>query len=103
VPNGFSDRLNVRRAHYTEQGLRLIVGTAIVNCAGSMWYPDFFRLFGWLIALTSVALLLIPWRWHHTLATRVIPLTIRHMRLFGLGASVLALLILYGLSRAVAV
>jgi hypothetical protein len=89
------------RAHYTEQGLRLLVGTAIVNFAGLMWYPDVFRLFGWLIALTSIALLLIPWRWHHRLGTRVIPLTIRHMRLFGLGASALALFILYGLSRAV--
>lgn len=89
------------RAHYTEQGLRVLVGAALVNFASSMWYPELFRLFGWLIVVTSVGLLLIPWRWHHKLGTWVMPLVIRHMRLFALGASALGAFILYGVSRAV--
>jgi len=89
------------RAHYTEQGLRLLVGTAMVNFAGLMWYPELFALFGWLIVVTSIALLLVPWRWHQRLGTWVIPLTIRYMRLYALGAVALAAFVLYGLSRAV--
>jgi hypothetical protein len=88
-------------AHYTEQGLRVLVGAAIVNFASSMWYPELFRLFGWLIVVTAVGLLLIPWQWHHKLGTWVMPLVIRHMRLFALGASALGAFILYGVSRAV--
>jgi hypothetical protein len=89
------------RAHYTEQGLRLLVGAAIVNFASSMWYPELFKLFGWLIVVTAVALLLTPWQWHHKFGMRVMPLVIRHLGLFALGASALAAFILYGVSRAV--
>src|SRR4029077_10885332 len=40
------------RTHYTEQGLRLLAGVAIVQFADSMWYPRLFELFGWVIAVT---------------------------------------------------
>jgi uncharacterized protein YjeT (DUF2065 family) len=88
-------------AHYTEQGLRLLVGTAIVNFASSMWYPELFKLFGWLLVVTAVGLLLIPWQWHQEFGTRVMPLVIRRLRLFALGAAALGAFILYGVSRAV--
>jgi hypothetical protein len=88
-------------AHYTEQGLRLLVGAAIVNFASSMWYPELFKLFGWLIVVSAVGLLLIPWQWHHEFGTRVMPLVIRRLRLFALGAAALGAFILYGVSRAV--
>jgi hypothetical protein len=41
------------RAHYTEQALRLIAGGALVSFAHAMWYPDLFKLFGWLIVVTA--------------------------------------------------
>ena len=90
-------------AHYTEQRLRLLVGVAIVNFASSMWYPVLFnfKLFGWLILASTVGLLLTPWQWHHKFGARVMPLVIRHMKLFALGASALGAFILYGVSRAV--
>lgn len=87
------------RAHYTEQILRLLVGAAIVNFASSMWYSDLFKLFGWLIAVTAVGLLLVPWRWHHKFGMRVMPLVFRHMRLFALGASPLGAFVLYSVFR----
>lgn len=89
------------RTHYTEQGLRLLVGGAIVSFASSMWYPILFKLFGWLIVVSTVGLLSIPWQWHHKFAIRVMPLVIRHLRLFGLSACALGALILYAASRAV--
>ena len=88
------------RAHYTEQGLRLLAGVSIIKFASSMWYPVLFKLFGWLILISTVGLLLTPWKWHHTFAAQVMPLVIRHMNLFALGASALGAFILYGLSRA---
>ncbi len=89
------------RAHYTEQAARLIAGAAIVIFAPSMWYPDLFMVFGWLIIVTAVGLLLIPWQWHHQFGKWAIPLAIRHLKLYALGTSVLGALILYGVSRAV--
>ena len=88
-------------AHYTEQGLRLLVGAALVTFSSSMWYPELFKLFGWLIVVTTVALLLMPWRWHRNFATRVMPLIIRYIGVFAVGASALGAFILYAASRAV--
>ena len=56
------------RAHYAEQGLRLIVGTAIAIFAPMMMFPALFRVFGWLIVLSALGLLLLPWRWHRRFA-----------------------------------
>ena len=89
------------RAHYAEQVLRLVAGGAIVIFASSMRYPDLFRFFGGLIAVTAVALLLLPWRWHYEFAKQATPLVIRHMKLFALGSAALGIFIFYGVSRAV--
>ena len=89
------------RAHYTEQAARLIAGAAIVIFAPSMWYADPFKIFGWIIIVTSVGLLLIPWQWHHKFGEWAIPWAIRHLKLYAIGAAVLGTLILYGASGAV--
>ncbi len=83
------------RAHYTEQVLRLIAGSAIVIFAVEMRFPDLFRIFGWLIVVTASGLLLIPWRWHHQFGKWAIPLAIRHIKLYALGAFVLGAFMLY--------
>jgi hypothetical protein len=88
------------RAHYLEQGLRLLAGAALVEFASSMWHPKLFELFGWVVVVTAVGLMLMPWQWHHKYGTWAIPLVIRHMRLFALGAFALGGFILYGVSRA---
>jgi hypothetical protein len=80
------------RAHYAEQALRLIAGGGVVIFAPSMWYPELFKLFGWLIVVTAVTLLFLPWRWHYELGKWAIPLVIRQMKLFALGAFALAYL-----------
>jgi hypothetical protein len=89
------------RAHYTEQALRLLAGGAMVIFAPSMWHPDLFKLFGSLIVVTSVALLLLPWQWHCEMGKRTIPLVIRYIKLFALGAFALGVLVFYGVSRVV--
>jgi hypothetical protein len=51
-----------------------------------MWHSELFELFGWLVIVTAAGLLLTPWQWHHKLGTWMMPLVIRHMRLFALAA-----------------
>jgi uncharacterized protein YjeT (DUF2065 family) len=65
-----------------------------------MWYPELFKLFGWLMVVTTVGLLLIPWQWHHKFGAQVMPPVMRQIRLFALGAFALGAFILYGVSRA---
>jgi hypothetical protein len=89
------------RAHYTEQTLRLLAGGAMVLFAPSMWYAQPFWIFGWLVVITAVTLLLLPWRWHHELGRRVMPVVIQHMKLLALGALALGIFIFYGMSRVV--
>lgn len=87
--------------HYAEQAGRMGVGMAMVNFASSMNLPELFRLFGWLMIVTTVPLLLMPWQWHHRFATWVMPPVFQHLRLFALGAAALAAFILYGASGAI--
>lgn len=86
--------------HYTEQGLRLVVGAAIVSFAGSMHYPALFNVSGWLIIVSTVGLLLMPWQWHNRFGTLVMPPVFRRMRLFAVGSCALGTFILYCVSRA---
>jgi hypothetical protein len=80
--------------HYTEQGLRLVVGAAIVSFAGSMRHPELFNVFGWLIIVSTVGLLLVPWQWHNRFSKLVMPPVFQRMKLFALGACVLGAFIL---------
>lgn len=89
------------RAHYIEQCGRLLVGTALVIFSPSMWHSLLFEIFGWIIVVTAVALLLVPWQWHHRFGEWAIPLAIRRMTLFAVGAFALGTLVLYSVSRAV--
>lgn len=83
------------RAHFTEQILRLVAGAAIVVFAPEMRFPELFRLFGWVLVVTAVGLLVMPWRWHHRFAGWVVPLATRRLKLLALGAFALGVFILY--------
>jgi hypothetical protein len=71
------------RAHLAEMAIRLLVGWAFILYSPQMLYGFAFRLFGWVLVVTSLLLLLVPWRWHHKFAqVAVRPLT-RRVWLFG--------------------
>jgi hypothetical protein len=84
------------RTHYIEQILRLLVGAALVVLASAMWQPSVFRLIGWAIVVSSAALMCLPWQWHHRFGVRVLPLVLRHLRLYAAGAFAFGALLLYG-------
>lgn len=85
------------RAHYTEQLARLFIGAALVLRAPEIWQPSAFRALGWLMVATAIALMLLPWRWHHRFAQRTIPMVIRHLRLYALAVVAFAGLLVYAM------
>ena len=87
------------RTHYIEQGARLVVGAALIVLSPTMWQPTMFWLFGWAIVVSSAVLLCIPWQWHRRLGDRLqlLPLLVRHLRLYAVGSFALGVLLLYGI------
>jgi hypothetical protein len=98
--NGFASS---PRAHFSEMLLRLIVGCAFVMNASRMLYSEAFWLFGWLLIVTTVVLLLLPWRWHRRFAQKVVPPITRHVWLFGIVSLPLGGAILFAVLRGGAV
>jgi hypothetical protein len=84
------------RTHYVEQIVRLVVGAALIVRSPIMWQPKMFWLVGWAIVASSAVLLCVPWQWHHRLGERVLPLLVRHLRLYAVGSFAFGALLLYG-------
>jgi hypothetical protein len=51
--------------NYTELGLRLLVGLAVVGLAPYTAYTKLLHICGGFLAVTAIILMLIPRRWHH--------------------------------------
>jgi hypothetical protein len=86
------------RAHYLEQGLRLVLGGSIVVLSPGMWQATAFTILGWSIVLSSVVLMILPWRAHRRLAEHMLPPLARHLRLFAFAVFVFGALLLFALS-----
>jgi hypothetical protein len=85
------------RAHYTEQVVRLLIGTSLIIRSGAMWQPKIFGFVGWAIVFSSLVLILIPWQWHYRFGEEVRPMVIRHMKLFAVGLLAFGVLLIYGI------
>jgi hypothetical protein len=88
------------RAHYTEQGVRLLIGASLVVFSAAMWQPKVFWFVGWAVVLSSLALILAPWQWHRRFGTKVRPILIRRMKLFAVGVLAFGALLLHGVFTA---
>ncbi|MCE9678450.1 hypothetical protein LZP69_04455 [Shewanella sp. AS1] len=82
------------KLHLIEIGLRLIVGAALLGYAPQMRFSAGFTLFAWILIWTSIALILLPWRWHRAFAQKAVPLFTRQLPILGLGSLVLGGVIL---------
>lgn len=60
-----------------------------------MGQPDPVRFAGWVIVITTIGLLCVPWTWHRRFARWVVPPVLRYMKLYGLAAAVLGALVLW--------
>jgi len=86
-----------KQAHLTEQAIRLVVGFSLVHYAVMMNYTCLFRVFGWLIVITSLLLIVLPWQWHQQFAQYVIPYVKSHLKLYAVMSLFLAVLLLYAI------
>ncbi len=73
----------------------MLIGAALVVLSPTMWQPRVFWLIGWAVVVSSVALMCVPWQWHHRFAERVIPLVFRNLRLCAMGPFAFGALLLY--------
>lgn len=85
------------RAHYGELLLRLVIATALLQHAPQMLWADLCRALGWLLLLTTLPLLLLPWRWHQRFARWSVPQALRYLPLIGLASLLFGLAILHAL------
>ncbi len=73
-------------AHYLELGLRILVGAAFIAHAPKMATPTLFAALGWVLIGTSLALALLPWRWHARIAQRSVAMATRFTLPLGLAS-----------------
>jgi hypothetical protein len=83
------------RTHFIEQIGRLLVGASLVIYSSDMWQSDVFRLIGWVIVVSAVALMIFPWQWHQRFGKTILPTFIKYMRLYAIAALAFGALILY--------
>lgn len=84
------------RTHYLEQAFRLLLGSSLVVLSPAMWQSGTFLFLGWIIVISTIGLMLIPWQWHHRFGQLVLPILVRHMRLYAVGLFAFGALLLYG-------
>jgi hypothetical protein len=69
------------RLQFTEQGLRVLAGMALIARAPASKLPLVFEVAGWLLVATSLLIIVAPIRWHGAYGTwwvkRLSPLVIR--------------------------
>jgi len=69
--------------HYLEMTIRMVVGIAMVIQAPHLPYAMAFTIFGWTLIGTTAVLFVIPWKWHHRLAEKVLPRVAGSLPLIG--------------------
>lgn len=88
---GFASSASV---HYLELGARTLVGVALLAYASQMALASAFRVFGWILAVSSVLLAVVPWRWHQRFAQTTVPYATRYPRSLAAGSLILGFVIL---------
>lgn len=83
------------RAHYTEQVVRLVIGLSLIIRSVAMWQPKAFWIVGWAVVLSSLVLIVTPWKWHDRFGEKVRPMLIRRMKLYAIGLLAFGVFIIY--------
>ena len=83
------------RAHLIEMVLRIVAGWGFIQYAPAMRFPAVAEIFGWVLVVSSVVLLLLPWRLHNRFAARVMPFVYRHIAIYAVLSCALGALVLY--------
>jgi hypothetical protein len=96
VAEGFLRKfVSSARTHFIEQIFRALLGVSLVIYSSEMWQAEIFRVFGWVIVVTAVVLMLLPWQWHQRLGKIELPIMIRYLRLYAICVFSMGAVILY--------
>lgn len=71
------------RLHVLELLVRFAVGLAFVGYASHMQFGRAFEAFGAVLLVTTLALALLPWRWHRRFAETSVPAALPYLPLIG--------------------
>ena len=82
------------RTHLLELVIRLVVGWAFVNVAVAPPLANIYRVFGWVLIVTSLILALLPWRLHQRFAAKAVPQALGFMPLIGASSLIMGFVIL---------
>lgn len=91
----FSSFASSQKAHLTEQLFRFVFGIAIFDYSDKMLYSNFYYSFGLIIIITTLILTIVPWKWHHEIGKKAIPLTLKYLNLYSFSAFIFGLFILF--------
>ncbi|MGQ0798674.1 MAG: hypothetical protein ACT4NL_00980 [Pseudomarimonas sp.] len=72
--------------HLLEMVIRIGFGAAFVLAAPALRPSPVFVGFGWLLVVTSILLLAVPWRWHRRFAEQSVPRALQFLHLIGLSS-----------------
>lgn len=79
--------------HYLELALRVVVGVSLVHASPGLSFPTIFNVFGWVLIVTSVAMFVVPWRWHQQFAQRAVPQALRYIKLLAVSSIALGVVL----------
>ncbi len=84
-------------AHYLEVFLRLVVGLALLQAGPQLLFAPFLQGLGWVLLLTTLVLLVLPWRWHQRFAQWSVPKALPYLGWIALASLAGGLLIIVAL------
>jgi uncharacterized protein YjeT (DUF2065 family) len=89
------------RLHVLELVTRFVVGAAFVEYASEMLFGGTFHMFGWVLVITTVALAILPWRWHQRFAQTAVPAALRYLPIIGIAAVLAGGIVVWAVAAAV--
>ena len=85
------------RVHFIEMGCRLLVGLAFLASAPGLRFESVFLAFGWLLIVTTLVLVMVPWRIHLKFAQLVVPRALEYASFMGAVSCLLGIGVFFGL------
>ncbi len=83
------------KAHFTEMSIRLVFGLSLIFHESYDHYGYYLQIIGWVVVITTIGLLIFPWKWHHKFASKVIPPVIRFMKLYALMLLIFGIMLIW--------
>lgn len=87
-----------RTKHYWELGIRFVAGAGLLLFAPRSRFPEALSALGWILLVTTLGLLMIPWPWHEKFSRKTVPAVIPYLRIIGVCSLALGAAIFYAMT-----